>query len=71
MIQGYWEQGDIVYHCTSLRSHLCVKGRCVCIVNKGRELESGAEPCQEILSVCQGAAMLDSIKTNGQKQCLA
>lgn len=49
-----WEQGDIVYRCTTLRSHLCVKGRCVCTVNKRGETESAAEPCQDILSVCQG-----------------
>lgn len=57
-----WERGDIVYRCTTLRSHLCVKGRCVCAVNKRGETETGAEPCQEIFSDCQGAGMLDFMK---------
>lgn len=39
-----------------------MKGRCVCTVNKRGEMETGAEPCQEIFSDCQGATMLDSIK---------
>lgn len=54
-----WEKGDIIYRCTALRSHLCVKGRCVCAVNKRGESESAEEPCQEIFPGCQGAVMLD------------
>lgn len=57
-----WEQGDIIYRCTALRSHLCVKGRCVCAVNKRGESESAEEPCQEIFPGCQGAVMLDFMK---------
>lgn len=66
-----WEQGDIVYSCTTLRSHSFVKGRYVCTVNKRGESESGAESCQEILFGCQGAAMLDFMKEYGQEQSFA
>lgn len=48
-----------------------MKGRCVCTVNKRGEMETGAEPCQEIFSDCQGATVLDSIKKIWTKTTLS